>query len=89
MEALGKKLFVTVDESKMEERKTGVQADFTPKIIKPTTAVINYVGDLVTTGRFKIGDKIFIGENYPDKPTEIPNVGVYTIISEDSVISKL
>lgn len=90
MEALGKRLFVIIDKPIVEEFKvSGVQADFTPKVKKSTTAVISFIGDEVTKGRFEIGDKIFVGEHYPEKPTEIPGVGSFTIITEDLVISKL
>ena len=79
-----------VDEAKIEEVPTeGVQRDFTPKLIKATTATIKYIGDTVTEGRFKVGDRIFIGESYPDKPSEVPGVGKFTIISEESAISIL
>lgn len=90
MEALGKRVFITLDEPIIEEVKVGgVQKDFTPKIIKPTTGIINYIGDQVDITRFKKGDRVFIGEFYAEKTVDIPGVGNYTIVNEDSIIAKL
>lgn len=90
MKAVGKRLYVVVDEDTFEETpKTGVQADFSTKKVKATTAVVEFVGDGVTEGKYEKGTKIFIGENYPEKPTQIPGVGLYTIISEDTVMAIL
>lgn len=87
MEVNGKRIFITLDELKEEVKTGGVQASFTPIITKSTTGVINYVGDLVT--KYKKGDKVFVGENITDKVTEVPGVGSYIIITEDSIIAKL
>jgi co-chaperonin GroES (HSP10) len=89
MKVIGKRLFIILDEVKLEEvKKEGVQRDFTPKVIKANTATIAHIGDSVTEGRFKLGDRIFI-EGYPEKISEIPGEGSFTIISEESVISIL
>lgn len=88
MQLSGKRVCVVLDEPKIEEVKTGgFQKDFTPKKIKPTTGIVKYKGYDVT--RYEEGDKVFIGEHYPDKPTEIPGVGEFTIVTEDSIIAKL
>lgn len=84
---MGKRVFVTLDEPKIEQPKSGVQADFSQKIIKPTTGVVNYIGDEVT--KYKKGDRVFLGEFYPEKTVTVPDVGTYTIILEESIIAKL
>lgn len=88
MEVKGKRVFIVLDEPKVEEVKIGgFQKDFTPKVIKPTTATVAHVGHEVTL--YKEGDRVFVGDFYPEKPTEVPGVGSFTIVTEDSIIAKL
>lgn len=84
MNPLGKRMFITLEKAKEEAPTSGIT--YTTVIVKkkPGIGVIEKVGNLVDP-KFKIGDRVFIGEFYPD-PQDVDGELV-VIIDEDKIIA--
>jgi co-chaperonin GroES (HSP10) len=84
MNPLGKRLFITLEPVKEEIPTTGVTYSTAPVIKKPTIGIIEKRGGLVDK-KFNVGDRVFIGEYYPD-PQDVDGELVI-IIDEDKIIA--
>lgn len=89
MQAIGKRLFVVLDEDKptdFDKTDSGIILSATVEKQYATTGTVVSVGkDVFERGELKVGDRVFMGENHA-VPIKIEGVMV-VVTSPDGVIS--